>query len=86
MSPILLPAACYHVSAERQGQSGIDLDARRFAVSPRAPAKDLLSSFEEIGNSRKDNLARLPIANAVPPEKGLIGNAKLGGPINRRWP
>ncbi len=47
--------AYYRVSTERQGQSGLGLDAQRSAVAAYAGGKGLLGEFVELESGRKDN-------------------------------
>ncbi len=59
-----LPAlvAYYRVSTERQGQSGLGLDAQRSAVEAYAGDRSLLDEFMEVESGRKDNRPQLAAA------------------------
>lgn len=53
------------VSTDRQGQSGLGLDAQRSAVSPYVEAGRLLGEFVEIESGRKDDRPQLSAALAL---------------------
>ncbi len=53
------------VSTDRQGQSGLGLEAQRVAVSPYVEAGRLLSEFVEIESGRKDDRPHLAAALAL---------------------
>lgn len=71
-SPISPLVAYYRVSTERQGQSGLGLDAQRAAVSPYAAGRDLLGEFVEIESGRKDNRPQLAAALALCRQKRAV--------------
>lgn len=64
--------AYYRVSTERQGQSGLGLDAQRAAVSPYAAGRNLLSEFVEIKSGGKDNRPQLAAALALCRQKRAV--------------
>ena len=63
----LFPAlvAYYRVSTERQGQSGLGLDAQRSAVAAYVSGRNLLAEFVEVESGRKDNRPELAAALAL---------------------
>jgi len=76
--PIPPLVAYYRVSTERQGQSGLGLDAQRSAVTGYAASKDLLGEFVEVESGRKDNRPQLAEALALCRQKrALLVIAKL---------
>ncbi len=64
-TPIPPLVAYYRVSTERQGQSGLGLDAQRSAVAAYAASRDLLGEFVEVESGRKDNRPQLAAALAL---------------------
>ena len=62
ISPLV---AYYRVSTERQGQSGLGLDAQRAAVAAYAGGRGLLGDFVEVESGRKDNRPQLAAALAL---------------------
>ena len=64
--------AYYRVSTERQGQSGLGLDAQRAAVAPYAAGRNLLGEFVEIESGRKDNRPQLAAAFALCRQKKAV--------------
>ena len=70
----LIPAliAYYRVSTERQGQSGLGLDAQRSAVAAYASSRGLLGEFVEVESGRKDNRPQLTAALALCRQKRAI--------------
>jgi DNA invertase Pin-like site-specific DNA recombinase len=71
-SPIPPLIAYYRVSTERQGQSGLGLDAQRAAVAPYVAGRDLLSEFVEVESGRKDNRPQLTAALAMCRQKQAV--------------
>jgi DNA invertase Pin-like site-specific DNA recombinase len=69
-----LPAlvAYYRVSTERQGQSGLGLDAQRSAVAAYAGGRGLLGEFVEVESGRKDNRPQLAAALALCRQKRAV--------------
>lgn len=53
------------VSTDRQGQSGLGLEAQRAAVAPYVEAGRLLGEFVEVESGRKDNRPQLAAALAL---------------------
>jgi DNA invertase Pin-like site-specific DNA recombinase len=71
-SPISPLVAYYRVSTERQGQSGLGLEAQRSAVAIYAAGRDLLDEFVEVESGRKDNRPQLTAALALCRQKRAI--------------
>ena len=70
--------AYYRVSTERQGQSGLGLDAQRSAVSAYAGERNLLDEFMEVESGRRDNRPQLAAALALCRQrKAVLVIAKL---------
>ena len=60
---ILSPVVTYlRVSTDRQGQSGLGLEAQRVAVAPYVEAGQLLGEFVEVESGRKDDRPQLAAA------------------------
>jgi DNA invertase Pin-like site-specific DNA recombinase len=57
--------AYYRVSTERQGQSGLGLDAQRSAVAAYTASRELAGEFVEIESGRKDDRPQLTAALAL---------------------
>ena len=72
ISPIPPLVANYRVSTERQGQSGLGLDAQRSAVAAYAAGRDLLGEFVEVESGRKDNRPQLAAALALCRQKRAV--------------
>ncbi len=64
--------AYYRVSTERQGQSGLGLDAQRSAVAAYAGGSGLLGEFVEVESGRKDNRPQLTAALALCRQKRAV--------------
>lgn len=64
--------AYYRVSTERQGQSGLGLDAQRSAVTVYAASRNLLGEFVEVESGRKDNRPELAAALALCRQKRAV--------------
>ena len=64
--------AYYRVSTERQGLSGLGLDAQRLAVAAYAAGRDLLGEFVEVESARKDNRPQLGAALALCRQKRAV--------------
>ena len=60
------PVVTYlRVSTDRQGQSGLGLEAQRIAVAPYVEAGRLLGEFVEVESGRKDDRPQLAAALAL---------------------
>ncbi len=64
--------AYYRVSTERQGQSGLGLDAQRSAVAAYVAGRNLLDEFVEVESGRKDNRPELAAALALCRQKRAV--------------
>ena len=71
-SPISPLVAYYRVSTERQGQSGLGLDAQRSAVAVYAAGRTLLGEFVEVESGRKDNRPQLAASLALCRQKRAV--------------
>ncbi len=77
-TPLPALVAYYRVSTERQGQSGLGLDAQRAAVEAYAGSRSFLGEFVEIESGRKDNRPQLAAALALFRQKrAMLVIAKL---------
>jgi DNA invertase Pin-like site-specific DNA recombinase len=77
-TPLPALVAYYRVSTERQGQSGLGLDAQRAAVEAYAASRSFLGEFVEIESGRKDNRPQLAAALALCRQKrAMLVIAKL---------
>ena len=62
----LSPVVTYlRVSTDRQGQSGLGLEAQRVAIAPYVEAGRLLGEFVEVESGRKDDRPQLATALAL---------------------
>jgi len=57
--------AYYRVSTDRQGQSGLGLEAQRTAVTQHIGAAELVAEFTEVESGRKNDREQLALALAV---------------------
>lgn len=64
--------AYYRVSTERQGQSGLGLDAQRSAVATYTTGRELLGEFVEVESGRKDSRPQLTAALIVCRQKRAV--------------
>ena len=71
-NPIQPLVAYYRVSTERQGQSGLGLDAQRSAVEAYVGDRNLLDEFMEVENGRKDNRPQLAAALTLCRQKKAV--------------
>jgi len=70
--------AYYRVSTDRQGQSGLGLDAQRAAVAKHIGAAELVAEFTEIESGRKNDREQLAAALATAKKaKAMLVIAKL---------
>lgn len=72
ITPIPALVAYYRVSTERQGQSGLGLNAQRSAVAAYAGGKDFLGEFVEVESGRKDDRPQLAAALAMCRQKRAV--------------
>jgi len=54
--------AYYRVSTDRQGQSGLGLDAQRSAVAGFVGARELVAEFTEIESGKRNDRPQLAMA------------------------
>lgn len=70
--------AYYRVSTDRQGQSGLGLDAQRAAVAKHIGAAELVAEFTEVESGRKNEREQLAAALATAKRtKSMLVIAKL---------
>ena len=70
--------AYYRVSTDRQGQSGLGLDAQRTAVAQHIGTAELVAEFTEVESGRKNDREQLAQAMAVAKKaKAVLVIAKL---------
>ncbi len=70
--------AYYRVSTDRQGQSGLGLDAQRAAVAKHIGAAELVAEFTEVESGRKNDREQLAAALATAKRtKSMLVIAKL---------
>jgi DNA invertase Pin-like site-specific DNA recombinase len=70
--------AYYRVSTDRQGQSGLGLDAQRTAVAQHIGAAELVAEFTEVESGRKNDREQLALALAAAKKaKATLVIAKL---------
>lgn len=68
----------YRVSTQRQGQSGLGLEAQRSAVQAFLAGKEIIAEFTEIESGRKNNRPQLAAALALAKkQKATLVIAKL---------
>jgi DNA invertase Pin-like site-specific DNA recombinase len=68
----------YRVSTQRQGQSGLGLEAQRSAVQAFLTGKEIIAEFTEIESGRKNNRPQLAAALALAKkQKATLVIAKL---------
>ena len=67
------PAVTYlHVSTDRQGQSGLGLDAQRAAVAAYVATQPVLGEFVEVESGRKNDRPQLAAALALCPQRRAV--------------
>ena len=71
-APLPTLVAYYRVSTERQGQSGLGLDAQRSAVAAYAACRELLGEFVEVESGRKNDRPQLADALALCRQKRAV--------------
>ena len=64
--------AYYRVSTDRQGRSGLGLDAQREAVRRHAGSSDILAEFTEVESGRKSDRPQLAAAMAHAKKAGAV--------------
>lgn len=70
--------AYYRVSTDRQGQSGLGLEAQRTAVAQHIGADELVAEFTEVESGRKNDREQLALAMAAAKKaKAVLVIAKL---------
>jgi len=70
--------AYYRVSTDRQGKSGLGLDAQRAAVTKHIGAAELVAEFTEVESGRKNDREQLAAALAIAKKaKAMLVIAKL---------
>jgi DNA invertase Pin-like site-specific DNA recombinase len=75
---IMQYVAYYRVSTDRQGQSGLGLDAQRAAVAKHIGAAELVAEFTEVESGRKNDRQQLAAAlSAAKKAKSTLVIAKL---------
>ena len=67
--------AYYRVSTDRQGQSGLGLEAQRDAVARHIGQAELVAEFTEVESGRKND--RVQLAAALAKAKSKIGRAHV---------
>jgi len=68
----------YRVSTQRQGQSGLGLEAQRSAVQAYLAGKEIIAEFTEVESGRKNNRPQLAVALALAKkQKATLVIAKL---------
>lgn len=70
--------AYYRVSTDRQGQSGLGLDAQRHAVAQHIGQAELVAEFTEVESGRKNDRQQLALAMSLAKRtKSILVIAKL---------
>lgn len=70
--------AYYRVSTDRQGQSGLGLDAQRHAVAQHIGQSELVAEFTEVESGRKNDRQQLALAMSLAKRtKSVLVIAKL---------